>query len=385
MDIRRRGAAAPPTPVLPTPAAGGTPPLRKVRSVQFVQRHWLTVAFILGFIIDNLTLNRVDQFFDNFILSAYIVVAMLSTLLLYAAAAEKLPEPVVPHVRKLAPFCMQYAFGGLLSGMLIFYGRSGAWDASWPYLAIILLAIYGNETIKDRATRLIYNLTILFIGLFSYVVLLIPVLTGLMGPWIFVGSGCVALIIMYGFVRTLYRIIPRFMELQMRAIVFTLGCVFVGFNFFYFANIIPPIPLSLKDIGIYHSVVRFENGTYQVTYEAGPWWQPWKDSDATIHPIAGESVFCYAQVFAPTKLRADIFHVWEHREAATGKWVEHAKLAYPISGGRGSGYRGYTLINAYQNGTWRCSVETARGQVLGREIFTIDTSRTASNVVTELR
>ncbi len=403
MDMRDIKPARPTPPKAPTPAAVAsvvpasettspeaprTEPLPEpsflATAKRFVSHHLLTLGFVFGFIVDNLTLNRVDQLFDNVLLAAYVVLAMSSMLLLYAGAADKLPEWLNARARRFAPFVMQYAFGGLLSGMLIFYGRSGAWTASWPYLAVIILAIYGNETIKDRATRLIYNLAILFIGLFSYVVLVVPVLTKLMGPWIFIGSGLVAVMLMYGFMRLLNRIIPRFIELQLRAIIIALGMVYVGFNFLYFSNMIPPIPLSLKEAGIYHFVAKFENDTYQVKYEPGPWWQFWKDSDSTIHPLPGESVFCYAEVFAPTSFNIDVVHVWEFKDPEEG-WTERSRISYPIAGGSDGGYRGYSLVNNYENGTWRCSVETERGQVIGRETFTVDTTAPVTELVTEIR
>jgi len=275
-------------------------------------------------------------------------------------------------VRAYAPLVVQFSFGGLLSGMLIFYGRSGAWIESWPFLLIFLVVIYLNETIRDRTTRLIYNIAILFIGLFSYVVLVIPVLTGYMGPWVFIGSGLLALFIMHRFVLFLYRLIPRFMEMQMRKVVFTIGMIFVTFNFMYFTNIIPPIPLSLKDVGIYHSVVRFDNGDYQLKYEEGRWWQPFKNSDDTFHPVGGDNIFCFASVSAPTKLATDIYHSWEYYDETTGEWKEHSRIPYSIEGGRGDGYRGYTLIQNFRDGKWRCSVETERGQSLGYETFNIN-------------
>jgi len=102
------------------------------RSMVVVRRHWLTITFFLGFVVDNFTLNRVDQAFDNFILATYVTLAMVAMLLLYAGTAEKLPERVIPFARQHAPLLVQFAFGGLLSGMLIFYSRSGSWSASWP-------------------------------------------------------------------------------------------------------------------------------------------------------------------------------------------------------------------------------------------------------------
>lgn len=349
--------------------------IARVRStIERHKRHWLTIAFLFGFVVDNITLNNVEQVFDNVVLLSYVVISMTSIFILYAGAAGRLPEQWTPYVRAYAPLVVQFAFGGLLSGMLIFYGRSGAWTESWPFLLIILGVIFGNELIKDRSGKFLFNITILFVGLFSYVVLIVPVLSGYMGPLVFILSGVLALAIMYGFIRLLGIVIPNFLSLQMRSLVFTVGTIFAVFNFLYFTNIIPPIPLSLKDVGIYHSVVRFEDGTYQLKYEKGRWWQFYKRSDTTFHAVPGDNVFCFASVFAPTRLATDIYHRWEYYNEETGGWEEHDRLSYAIAGGRDGGYRGYTLIQNYRDGTWRCSVETARGQVLGRETFVIDST-----------
>ena len=347
-----------------------------------VRRHWLSLAFVFGFIVDNITLNSVEQLFDNLVLLSYVVISMASILALYTAAAGKFPEEWNAPVRHYAPLLVQFAFGGLLSGMLIFYGRSGAWTESWPFLIIIVAVIAGNELIKDRSSRFLYNTTIFFVGLFSYVVLIIPVITGIMGPWIFLASGFLALLIMYGFIRMLAFVIPNFLALHMKTLVFTIGTIFAVFNFLYFANIIPPIPLSLKDVGIYHSVVRFGNGEYQLKYEQGRWWQVFKVSDKTFHPLPDGNIFCFASVFTPTRLHTDIYHTWEYYDPVAREWIEHSRLSYPISGGRDNGYRGYTLIENYRDGTWRCSVETERGQVLGRETFVVDSTAEPAELVT---
>ena len=336
-----------------------------------VRRYWLTIAFLLGFVLDNLTLNRVDQVFDNIVLFTYVILAMASLLVLYAAVAGKLPERIQRFSKTYTPLLVQFSFGGLLSGMLIFYARSGTIYDSWPFILLILLVIYGNETIRDRTRRLVFNLSILFVGLFSYVVLVVPVLTGFMGPWIFLGSGFLALFIMYVFFRLLRLIVPNYIKLQLRSIVFSIGFIFVSLNFLYFANIIPPIPLSLKDVGIYHSAVKFENGDYQLTYEKPPWWLFLRDSDKNFHYGGGDNIYCFASVFAPAKLTTDIYHRWEKLNESNGDWEEHGRFSYSIEGGRGTGFRGFTLIRNYSDGDWRCTVETERGQVIGRETFTI--------------
>lgn len=337
----------------------------------YVRHHWLTAAFILGFIIDNVTLTRVDQLFDNVILLTYVLLAMLSIVLLYAGIAERFGERTSAFVRKWSPILMQYAFGGLLSGMLIFYGRSGSLPESWPFILFMVAIIYGNETIKDRAQRLVYNLIIFFFGLFAYMVLIVPVLLGKMGPLIFVGSGVLALIVMFLFFGLIEKIVPNFVRLQKRSVVFFVGLVYLTFNVLYFANVIPPIPLSLKHVGVYHSVVRYEDGSYELTYEKPRWWEWYRDSDSAFHYGPGTNVYCYASVFAPSRLATEVYHRWEYYDEAAGEWREHGRYAYPIFGGRGEGFRGYTLISNFREGTWRCTVETERGQVIGREEFTV--------------
>lgn len=336
------------------------------------RRHWLTLAFIFGFVVDNLTLNRVDQLFDNVILLSYVLLAMLSILLLYAGIAERFGERTNIFLKKWSPVLMQYAFGGLLSGMLIFYGRSGSIMESWPFILMILGVIYGNETIKNRQSRLVYNLVIFFIGLFAYIVLVVPVLLGKMGAWVFVGSGLIALLIMYVFFGAIERVVPNFIQLQKRNVVFIIGLIYVVLNTLYFTNFIPPIPLSLKHVGIYHSVVPNETtGTYTLTFEKPTWWAWYRNSDEAFHYAKGEAIYCYASVFAPARLATDVYHTWEYYDEVERVWKEHARIPYSISGGRGEGYRGYTYIEGYHEGTWRCVVETARGQVIGKETFKI--------------
>ncbi len=338
---------------------------------RFVEHHMLTAAFLFGFILDNLTLNRVDQVFDNIVLFTYVVLAMTSILTLYAGIAERYGERTNTFLKTKSPLLMQYAFGGLLSGILIFYGRSGSLADSWPFILLILGVIFGNETVKNRGQRLVYNLTIFFVGLFAYLVLVIPVLIGKMGALVFVGSGVLALASMYVLFGAVERIVPNFIQLQKRNFVFIVGLIYVTLNFLYFTNLIPPIPLSLKHVGVYHSVVRYEDGTYELTYEKPKWWEWYRNSDSTFHYAKGENIFCFASVFAPARLATDIYHHWEYYDEEAGEWKEHGRFSYSIQGGRGEGYRGYTQISGYHEGVWRCTVETARGQVIGKEEFTV--------------
>jgi hypothetical protein len=335
--------------------------------VRLVQHHWLTLGFILGFLTDAMLLNRIDDTFDNFVLLFYVVLATVSLWFFYIGVAERGPAFLARLFNRYAPLAMQYAFGGLLSGMLIFYGRSGDWLASAPFLLIIIAVIFGNELIGKRSNRLLYHLTFYFIGLFSYVLLVIPVLTGKMGIGIFLLSGVVALGIVTIVVQVLYRIIPHFMALNTRRIIVTIGFVYITFNVLYVTNAIPPIPLSLTELSVVQSVETVSSSvrkSYRVVYEEQSWYQQLPFTRPVLHPT-GDSIACFARVYAPTKLETKIYHQWQYKNAA-GSWVDHSRIGYQISGSNANGYGGYTRISNFFPGEWRCSVETERGQVLGR-------------------
>lgn len=349
--------------------------------IRFVKHHWLTIAFLLGFLTDLILLNRVDDAIDNLILFMYASLASISLVLFYVAIAEKAPPRVVSFLHSFMPVVMQYSFGGLLSGMLIFYGRSGDFLVSAPFLALIIIVILANELVKKRSDRLLYNLVVYFIGVFSYLVLVVPVLIGEMGNLVFIGSGLLALLVVFLLLKVLSRIIPHFIALEKRMIVFVIGSLYVLFNTFYFLNIIPPIPLSLTELSIYQHVERTSFGGYRIEKEEVSWWRHFGVLPPTFHPVPGQGAYCFARVYAPTSLKTDVVQRWEYQDA-NGDWQTHYTQSYPITGENKNGYRGFTTVKSISDGLWRCSVETVRGQVLGRETFVIDSTVQPKELVT---
>ncbi len=147
--------------------------------------------------------------------------------------------------------------------------------------------------------------------------------------------------------------------------------IFVFFNFLYFTNVIPPIPLSLKFSGVYHSVYRVSSTNYVGMYEPSQSLFFWKKRSSVIHRDQNGSVYVFSSVFAPTKLNTKIYHQWQYFDAVEKKWVDSSKIELNVSGGREEGFRGYSLKRSLQNGKWRVVVETARGQKLGQIRFEI--------------
>jgi len=347
-----------------------------------IRRHWLSLAFIAGFVTDLILLDRVDDLLDNVILFTYFFLATLSLLLFYFGVAERAGVRFSGWLVRYMPLLMQYAFGGLLSGMLIFYGRSGDWLVSAPFLLLLAGVIIANELLQKRSDRLIYNVAVYFIGVFSYVVLIVPVWWGDVGNGIFYLSGIIAVLITLGLLKLLKLIIPNFLTLQKRLLVFVVGSIYAGMNLFYFLNLIPPIPLSLLEIGIYQNISRDQvTGNYYLGWNQPVWYERLPFFTLTFNPSPNQGASCYARIFAPSKLSTEIIHRYEFKNR-DGVWEERFRLSYVVSGEAANGYRGYSQIRSVVDGKWRCSIENNRGQVLGRHVFIVDTSRLPERVVT---
>jgi hypothetical protein len=111
------------------------------------------------------------------------------------------------------------------------------------------------------------------------------------------------------------------------------------------ARVVPAAPLRL---------MRVEIGTRLS--------QQWvADPTAQLHQ-APARLFCATAIWSPVGVSDRLFHVWR-KDGQT-----RARIELSISGGRTAGYRTYSRIQQAEglpDGTYRCSVETQAGQVLG--------------------
>jgi len=262
---------------------------------------------------------------------------------------------------------MQFAFGGLFSMFLVFYGRSGAIVANWPFFLTLAGLLIGNEIVRQHYQRVYVNTSVWYTAVFAYTIFAVPLVIGHIGPLIFVLSGMVSLIIISLFIKLLQQISPNQLQASVTWML-SVGGVFLLMNALYFLNIMPPIPLSLKHTHVAHQVQRTPDNTYQVTYEKEPWYQP-VFGDPTIHVSSGEPVYFFTSVFAPTDLTANVIHRWQYN--TQGKWVTASEVSFPVIGGRKQGYRGYSLKKRIFPGQWRVITAVEDGRVLGQTTFTI--------------
>lgn len=326
-------------------------------------RHLLPSALLGGgFFVDILTFRTLQPDLTFAILGAYA---------LAAAVGVGIGESGVGPLRKVVPLVVQFTFGALLSSAFLFYWFGGSVAASWPVMFVMMALMAFNERFRHLFLLPVVQFGTFAFVFFSYCTLLFPFLLRSVNAGVFLLGGTFATIgsllvaeVMARTDKTRKPLLPR-----LRLIA---GGVTATFVAFYFLNVIPPIPLSIRDAGIYHDVT-VSGGGYAL--EAAPenaLQRLWPGQAVRLDDDADGRIFAYTAIFAPTDLSTVIVHRWQRYDKSIGRWVDAGMgSSYVTRGGRMEGYRGYSYRTIRDAGKWRVLVETVRGQELGRLTFTV--------------
>lgn len=339
--------------------------------IHWYERYISPFALIAGFLLDTFVfLDRVDVLFGNVLLLSYILLAAIGILFLNAIEGGRFTHRFFIAVAPYISIVIQFAFGGLFSGYLSLYSRSASFAATWVFVLIIAGLLIGNERFRKLYTRISFQVIIWFTAVFSFLIFFLPVLLKTIGPWMFVLSGIISIVCIALFIYLLSKTAPQlFIKERARTMRATV-VVFVAFNLLYFTNVIPPLPLALKEAGVYHTVLR-ENLEYTVVGEPRSWFERYIWGHPTYHKLPGEGVYVFTAIFAPTGLVTTVRHEWEYYDPAQEDWVVRNSVDFDIRGGRDAGFRGYSYKNDPDAGEWRVTTLTKYGQIIGRVNFTV--------------
>ncbi len=342
--------------------------------LQFYRRYerFSPILFFLGgFAYDSLTLTRIDRLSDNLILLAYVVLAGGLILLIGLIDTGQIASQRILQYAKWYPNSLQFLLGGLFSAYVIFYFKSAALSKSLMFVGILVGLLIINEFLHHRLLNITLLCTLYFFVVFAFLTFFIPVVTHKISRAQFFSSGATAFFVTGFIVTAIYRRIFREVPKKIVQTTSPMLALFGVMSYFYLANWIPPVPLALKEAGIYHHV-RKQYNDYVVKFYRRYWFQFWVNDDSHFRYMPGDTVFCYASVFAPFEMRADVFYRWQWYDPKKEAYVMTDLLKYRISGGREGGYRGYTYKRNVREGNWRVDIETETGQVLGRIDFEVE-------------
>ena len=344
------------------------------------ERHIGALTILIGFIFDNLTLRGASISTQTQVFVLYLVLAGISILFLHFLECKEGRKENLPTLHFWLFMLMQFSIGALFSMFFVFYSRGFAISTSWPFLLLLFANLVGNELFKKYYTLLSLQVSLLFIGIFSFYIYYAPVVLHEMSDKVFIYSGLASLFTWFIFMRLLDLVSFKKTNKSRKRIVIGVLSVYVLINIFYFTNIIPPVPLVMKEGGVYHNFSINNQGDYVVDHEPTTGWENVLNEYPIYHRVDGENVYVVTSVYAPAELGTQIIHDWQYYNETTKKWISASKITVPIVGGREGGYRFYSLKQNLTAGKWRVDVLTLRGQNISRIKFEIVDATSTPNL-----
>jgi hypothetical protein len=397
------------TPTLPTPgettATPEAPATPGGRFKAFRERHHVAFElafFFAGFLFDVVLLHRIDST-PLLIHQAVYLVASGGLIFvdhrLLVSGVE--PAGFLGKLASVRLWVMHFFLGTLLNAFMVFYFRASSGVMSFVFLVGLAALIVANELPRFRKQGPIVRVALLSFATTSFLAYLLPVVAGELERWHYYVSAALGAAVTVG----LWRLFTRFTHdpgwTFQRAVLPGL-VVQVTLVLLYLAGAVPPVPLSLKHIGLYESVTsqRSEAGVrYALRYQPAPSWQVWRDEAADFVASAsgvclarpryertgractkdaecGEGQLCsarrvwaYARIFAPSKFRDTVTFEWSFDDPVSGWTVRGMPYRAQLTGGTDSGFRTFAYSTIDKPGTYRVRVLTDDGREVGRQTF----------------
>jgi hypothetical protein len=342
------------------------------------QREVAAIFFAGGFGFDILTAGSIDSWLT--IGQQVLYLLAVTAVLLHMFLAQGAPLPELAHLRALKRWYYEYrspvihfALGALMNLYAIFFFKSSSLLVSFGFLAFLITLLIANESRRFKALGLHVKFALLALCFFAFSAALVPTIAGSIGLGVFLLSmlaGCLPPAAAAWWIRS-HR--PGLFELARRQILLPAGCVLVAFLASYLLRVIPPVPLSIPFIGVYHAVERTEEG-YHLSHER-PWWRFWHNGDQWFRAQPGDKIYVFFRIFSPARFSDEVRIRWYWKPWRPGGpgWALQDTIPIKIVGGRREGFRGYGVKANYQPGAWKVQVETTDGREIGRIYFDLET------------
>jgi len=346
---------------------------QKIRDFYKKYERFLMPATLLGgFLVDYVTFTNIQIGITFALLLVYWLVVGLLIIFIHLYDDQKLPMLWgLTYVRLFSPLAVQFVFGALLGSSLIFYWFFGAFSVSWPLMVIIVLLMIFNDTFRQYFTKPLVQISVYFFCTISLFSLALPFLFNSLSAWLFVAA-TIASVVLFLVDIHFASFWVSYIRQQKRQLFISIIIITGVMNVLYFTNIIPPIPLALREAGLYHNI-QLMGGKYIMQGESEDFFETLQTAifGQTLHVASADRVYLYTAIFAPANLQTTIVHHWQYYDEVQKIWVNKGKLPFTINGGRQEGYKGYSYNSNLTPGKWRVSVQTERGQVLAKVQFTV--------------
>ncbi|MBX3016457.1 MAG: DUF2914 domain-containing protein [Bdellovibrionaceae bacterium] len=327
-----------------------------------------SLIFIGGFVFDIFTLSDYDDPFALIQQSVYLVLIGLFIYLETLDNRQSLTLP--PWAQKawvLREIGMHFLLGSLLSLYSLFFFKSASLATALIFMIAMAALLVANEFPQLQRRGPIIRWALWTLCLMCFLQILMPILFTYVGliPFLFAWTisglvlACVAWLLTRAFTSQLR---------ETRSLLWPSAAALVVFLVLYIFKAVPPVPIVLKDIGIFHKVEKV--GDAYILTEERPWWKFWHRGDQDFQAKPGDLIYAYFAIASPGRIQDQIKLRWMFKDPRAG-WTSMDAQNIAIRGGRGDGYRGFAFKKNYQEGKWRVQVETSDDREIGRLSFEV--------------
>jgi len=349
--------------------------LERLRAYVGRNEREVAVAFFAGgFVFDIVTVGRIDSWVTIGQQSLYL--AAVTAVLLHMLFEQGTPAPELAGQPRLRHWYYEYrsaaihfALGALMNLYAIFFFKSSSLLVSFGFLAFLVVLVVANESRRFKALGLHFKFALLGLCYLSFAAIVVPIAVGKIGLGVFLLSMLAGVMPLSGVAWWVRRRGPALFPQVRRQVLLPLGAVLLAFLAAYLLRVIPPAPLSIPFIGVYHAVERTEEG-YRLAHER-PWWRFWHNGDQVFRAQPGDRVVVFFRIFSPARFADRVRMRWYWEPGGRG-WLLQDSIPIDIVGGREQGFRGYGFKANYQPGRWKVQVETEDGREIGRVYFTLE-------------
>ncbi len=340
-------------------------------AIHWMKRNANVLFFIGGFIFDTLTMVRIDSTLDLLWQLGYmVVITVLMIAQIRLAQGRWAPTGRIAKYWTYETEALHFCYGGLLSGFIIFYFKSTSFSRSLVFLTLTAVLMIGNEMPQVRKWGTHLRLGLYAFCVVSYLNYLLPVLIGRMGWPVFLLGWTLAcaltFLVMKALARTAENPPAAFKRFSASpAVVLALILAL------YSLKLIPPVPLSLRHLGIYRSVEK-EGNRYRLVSRRTPWTRFWETDNLFFPARPGDEIYSFVSVFGPRRFTHNIYIRWSVWNPDRKEWLTSDRFPIALTGGRSEGFRGSMKKQNYTPGRWRVEVETEDERVLGSRTFHVE-------------
>ncbi len=325
--------------------------------------------FIVGFLFD---LIMLDKFKAINLLQQSVFLFSVTLLiyfeLLYEAQALSIHPKFKAFWRRRVSL-EHFLLGSLLSAFTIFYFKSASLSTSLVFMLLLASILVLNEFPIVQSQGIVTRGILVCFCMISFMIYFVPVVLGKIGVWVFLLSLFLSFLMISLLLWAWERRLKGSTELRsLRVSTFLLHILIIVL---YFSNALPPVPISLKHIGVYHALKK-SNGQYTLYFDRS-WWRFWESGAQTFIAQPGDRIYIFSQITSPTQFKERINIKWMLYNEKSG-WTNQDNIPMTILGGRNQGFRGYVYKNQYVPGLWKVIVETSDKREIGRITFTVLTT-----------